>query len=127
VKTHKVDARILAQLLAADFLPPVRLPDDRTRALRRQVTRRAHLVRQLTKIKNQVHAILARNLAPDPAGVGSVRQDGAALAFDAAAAGRRTLQRAGSAAAAGLPRRRAGRGGQGAGYRGTDRSRWWPG
>src|SRR3954464_11791985 len=66
VKTDKVDARILAQLLAADFLPPVWLPDARTRALRRQVTRRAHLVRQRTRIKNQVHAILARNLAPTP-------------------------------------------------------------
>ena len=66
VKTDKVDARILAQLLAADFLPPVWLPDDRTRALRRQVTRRAHLVRQRTRVKNQVHAILARNLAPTP-------------------------------------------------------------
>jgi transposase len=38
VKTDEVDARILAQLLAADFLPPVWLPDERTRALRRQVT-----------------------------------------------------------------------------------------
>jgi transposase len=66
VKTDKVDARILAQLLAADFLPPVWLPDERTRALRRQVTRRAHLVRQRTRVKNQVHAILARNLAPTP-------------------------------------------------------------
>jgi len=66
VKTDKVDARILAQLLAADFLPPVWLPDERTRALRRQVTRRAHLVRQRTRLKNQVHAILARNLAPTP-------------------------------------------------------------
>jgi transposase len=42
------------------------LPDDRIRGLRRQVTRRAHLVRQRTRIKNQVHAILARNLAPTP-------------------------------------------------------------
>src|SRR6185312_15119087 len=66
VKTDKVDARILAQLLAADFLPPVWLPDERTRRLRRQVARRAHLVRQRTRIKNQVHAILARNLAPAP-------------------------------------------------------------
>jgi transposase len=66
VKTDKVDARILAQLLAADFLPPVWLPDERTRRLRRQVTRRAHIVRQRTRIKNQVHAILARNLAPTP-------------------------------------------------------------
>src|SRR5204862_3231465 len=66
VKTDKVDARILAQLLAADFLPPVWLPDERTRSLRRQVMRRAHLVRQRTRIKNQLHAILARNLAPTP-------------------------------------------------------------
>jgi transposase len=44
VKTDKVDARILAQLLAADLLPPVWLPDDRTRMLRRQVARRTHLV-----------------------------------------------------------------------------------
>jgi transposase len=64
VKTDKVDARILAQLLAADFLPSVWLPDDRTRILRRQVARRTHLVRQRTRPKNQVHAILARNLAP---------------------------------------------------------------
>jgi transposase len=64
VRTDKVDARILAQLLAADFLPPVWLPDDRTRMLRRQIARRTHLVRQRTRLKNQVHAILARNLAP---------------------------------------------------------------
>ncbi|MCP4304790.1 MAG: IS110 family transposase, partial [bacterium] len=64
VKTDKVDARILAQLLAADFLPPVWLPDDRIRMLRRLVHRRTHLVRQRTRLKNQVHAILARNLAP---------------------------------------------------------------
>ncbi|MCP3911806.1 MAG: IS110 family transposase [Actinomycetia bacterium] len=64
VKTDKVDARILAQLLAADFLPPVWLPDDRIRMLRRLVHRRTHLVRQRTRLKNQVHAILARNLVP---------------------------------------------------------------
>ena len=66
VKTDKVDARILAQLLAADFLPPVWLPDERTRRLRRLVIRRAHVVRQRTRIKNQVHAILVRNLMPTP-------------------------------------------------------------
>jgi transposase len=49
-----------------DFLPPVWLPDERTRSLRRQVVRRADLVRQRTRVKNQVHAILARNLAPTP-------------------------------------------------------------
>jgi transposase len=64
VKTDKVDAQILAQLLAADFLPPVWLPDPATSALRRQVLRRAHIVRQRTRLKNQVHAILHRNLIP---------------------------------------------------------------
>lgn len=64
VKTDKVDARILAQLLAADFLPGTWVADDRTRMLRRLVMRRTHIVKQRTRLKNQVHAILARNLAP---------------------------------------------------------------
>ncbi|MFD7710547.1 transposase [Streptomyces sp. NPDC059786] len=45
VKTDKVDARILAQLLAADFLPGTWLPDERTRMLRRLSGHRAQLVR----------------------------------------------------------------------------------
>jgi transposase len=64
VKTDKVDAEILAQLLAADYLPAVWRPSPQTCALRRQVLRRAHLVRQRTRLKNQVHAILHRNLIP---------------------------------------------------------------
>lgn len=64
VKTDKVDARILAQLLAADFLPQSWVADDRTRMLRRLVMRRTHLVKQRTRLKNQVHAILSRNLVP---------------------------------------------------------------
>jgi transposase len=64
VKTDKVDAQVLAQLLAADFLPGVWLADKQTHALRRQVARRANLVRQRTRLKNQVQAILHRNLVP---------------------------------------------------------------
>ena len=64
VKTDKVDAEILAQLLAADYLPAVWRPSPATCALRRQVLRRAHIVRQRTRLKNQVHAILHRNLIP---------------------------------------------------------------
>lgn len=45
IKTDKVDAAILAQLLAGDYLPPVWMSNERTRALRRQVARRAHIVR----------------------------------------------------------------------------------
>src|SRR3954447_24935499 len=64
VKTDKVDAAVLAELLAADYLPGVWLADDQTHALRRQVARRAHIVRQRTRLKNQVQAILHRNLLP---------------------------------------------------------------
>ncbi len=64
VKTDKVDAAVLAELLAADYLPGVWLADDATHALRRQVARRAHIVRQRTRLKNQVQAILHRNLVP---------------------------------------------------------------
>jgi transposase len=62
VKTDKVDAEILAQLLAADYLPAVWVADADTQARRRQVARRAHIVRQRTRLKNQVQSILHRNL-----------------------------------------------------------------
>jgi transposase len=61
-KTDKLDARLLARLLAAGFLPEVWTPDEKTRVLRRRISRRAQLVRQRTREKNQVHAILIRNL-----------------------------------------------------------------
>ena len=64
VKTDKVDARILAQLLAVDFLPETWVADDRTRMLRRLVARRTHLVKQRTRLKNRVHGTLSRNLVP---------------------------------------------------------------
>lgn len=64
VKTDKVDAGILAELLAADFLPSVWVADEATHALRRQIARRANVVRQRTRLKNQVQAILHRNLIP---------------------------------------------------------------
>jgi transposase len=65
-KTDRIDARTLAQLLASGFLPDVWLPDEATAVLRRQVSRRAHLVKQRTKAKNQVHAALIRNLIGRP-------------------------------------------------------------
>jgi len=62
VKTDKVDARTLCELLAAGFLPAVWSPDEFTRALRRRLARRAKLVRSRTRAKNECHAVLARNL-----------------------------------------------------------------
>jgi transposase len=66
VKTDKVDARTLCELLAAGFLPEVFGPDEETRALRRRLARRAALVRQRTRAKNELHAVLARNLEGKP-------------------------------------------------------------
>jgi transposase len=62
VKTDQIDARILADLGAAEFLPEVWAPDEPTRALRRRVAHWAGLVKQRTALRNQVHAVLARNL-----------------------------------------------------------------
>jgi transposase len=64
VKTDKIDAAVLAGLLAANFLPAVWTPDEGTHLLRRLVVRRTHLVKQRTRIKNQVQAVLHRNLIP---------------------------------------------------------------
>ncbi len=54
IKTDKIDAAILAQLYASGFLPQVWVPDERTQALRRQVARRAQIVRQRTRLKNEI-------------------------------------------------------------------------
>jgi transposase len=80
VTTDKVDAAVLAGLLAADYLPAVWLPDEATFALRRQVARRAHIVRQRTRLQEPG----AVDPAPQPGGSlpgrGSVRQQGPGLA-----------------------------------------------
>src|SRR5215218_4245081 len=66
VKTDRRDARTLARLLAAGLLSGCWLPDERTRALRRRLAGRAQLVRQRTRCKNEVHAVLMRNLKGRP-------------------------------------------------------------
>ena len=65
-KTDRLDARTLARLLAAGVLTEIWTPDEATRALRRLVSRRAAVVRARTRLKNEVHAVLARNLCPRP-------------------------------------------------------------
>ena len=61
-KTDRRDARTLAKLLAAGMLQGTWLPDEETRALRRRLARRAQLVRQRGRLKNEIHATLYRNL-----------------------------------------------------------------
>jgi transposase len=63
IKTDKIDAGVLAQLRAADFLPEVWLPDAETER-RRLVARRNQIVRHRTRVKNEVHAILHAHLIP---------------------------------------------------------------
>lgn len=60
-KTDRIDAKVLAQLLAVGFLDQVWTPDEATRARRRLISRRGALV-QRTREKNQIHAALHRNL-----------------------------------------------------------------
>ncbi|MDR8398479.1 IS110 family transposase [Paraburkholderia sp. USG1] len=62
VKTDRIDAAVLAQLYASGFLPEVWMPDEHTLALRRQISRRSQLVRQRTRLKNEIHAVLAAHL-----------------------------------------------------------------
>jgi transposase len=64
VKTDKIDAAVLAQLYASGFLPEVWIPDEDTLALRRQVARRAQIVRQRVRLKNEIHSVLAAHLRP---------------------------------------------------------------
>jgi transposase len=62
VKTDSIDVAALVQLYASHFLPEVWMPDDSTLALRRQVSRRSQPVWERTRLKNEVHAVLAAHL-----------------------------------------------------------------
>jgi transposase len=66
VKTDKVDAEVLAQLLRCDYLPAVWQPDDRTQQLRALLTHRAALMTQRSRAKNRIQSLLARLLLCPP-------------------------------------------------------------
>lgn len=66
IKTDRVDALVLAQLLRSDFLPRVWRPDPETQRRRRLASRRASLVADRTTVKNRLHAILHHRLIPVP-------------------------------------------------------------
>jgi len=66
-KTDDIDAATLAELLAADYLPPVWQPDEATRRLRRLTSHRAGLVRDRTAVRNRVAALVSRRLLRPPA------------------------------------------------------------
>jgi transposase len=58
LKNDRVDSATLAQLLRCDLLPESWQADRETQGRRQQVRLRATLVRQRTRLKNQVHAVL---------------------------------------------------------------------
>jgi transposase len=65
-KTDRLDARTLAKLLAAGSLDSVWMPDERTRVMRRRLSRRSQLIAARTRAKNEIHAILMRRLKGRP-------------------------------------------------------------
>ena len=85
VKTDKIDAGVLASLRAAGFLPEVWVPDAETERRRRLVARRNQVVRHRTRVKNEIHAILAAHLVPPCPHAEPVQRSGARLARQAGA------------------------------------------
>ncbi len=67
IKTDKVDALVLAQLLRTDYLPEVWIPDSHTRLMRQRSTERAMLSADRTRIKNRIHSVLHQRLIAAPA------------------------------------------------------------
>jgi transposase len=67
LKNDRVDSETLAHLLRCDLLPESWKADRETQARRQQVRLRATLVRQRTRLKNQVHAVLHQQGQRSPA------------------------------------------------------------
>jgi transposase len=65
-KTDRLDARTLARLLAAGELDSVWVPDRATWVMRRRLSRRGQLVHARTRVKNEIHAVLMRQLVGRP-------------------------------------------------------------
>ncbi len=65
-KTDRLDARTLARLLFSGELEAVWVPDELTRVLRRRLARREQLMRARTRAKNEIHAMLMRQLVGRP-------------------------------------------------------------
>ena len=66
VKTDKIDAETLAQLLRADLIPSAHVPDRETRLMKEMVRQRVFLVRMRTTLKNRIHVLLDRLHIPMP-------------------------------------------------------------
>ena len=96
LKNDRVDSETLAHLLRCDLLPESWKADRETQARRQAVRLRTALVRQRTRLKNRVHAVLHQQGAAF-SGDGFVRQARAVVAERSEAAG------AGAGIGGGLP------------------------
>lgn len=67
IKTDKIDARVLAQMLRTNWIPAVYIPGKETRAYREMIRQRVFLVRMRTRVKNRIHVLLDRLHIPMPA------------------------------------------------------------
>lgn len=65
-KSDKVDARLLAEFLALDMIPPAHRPTPRQRAHRKLVRRRCYVQRRLTALKNRLRHVAAEYNADRP-------------------------------------------------------------
>lgn len=75
VKTDKIDALVLAQLLRCDYLPEVWQPDSATQNQRSLITHRTGLSVERARHKNRIQCILNRSCSRRPAGACGRRPD----------------------------------------------------
>jgi len=61
IKNDKIDSHMLAQLLRANLISTVYVSSLETRQLKELLRHRTRLVRDVTRIKNRIHTILAKN------------------------------------------------------------------
>jgi len=66
IKTDKIDATTLAHLLRADLIPRAYIPPPHVREWRELVRHQAFLVRLQTRVKNRLHALLAKRGVTPP-------------------------------------------------------------
>jgi transposase len=62
VKTDKVDAYILAQLLRIGFIPEVEMPDEQTWELREHISHRRFLGKQRVALRNRIRGLINSRL-----------------------------------------------------------------
>ena len=67
IKNDKLDSHMLAQLLRADLVARVHASSRQTRQLKELLRHRSKLVRDCVRMKNRIHAIMAKNNLTAPA------------------------------------------------------------